>query len=238
MAKEHLTRLEYLIGEDKIEALSQKHILIAGVGGVGGFVAEAMCRSGIGNITIVDFDKVDVSNLNRQLMAQKDNIGQDKVDVLKSRIELISDTKVTIKKCFIDESFQLDEDYDYVIDCIDTLTSKFELVKKCHEKNIPVISSMGTAKRLEIKNIKYTTLDKTENDPLAKAFRNLVKKNNYHHKIEVVYLDYSPIKSSIINEEGNTNKERYPLGSAIFTVGSVGLYIASIVFQKLLEENQ
>ena len=228
-----LSRIEYLVGEDALKILKKKKVLVCGVGGVGSFVCESLCRSGLGGITIVDYDKIDASNINRQLMVDKNNIGLIKVDELKKRLEEISDCKVKTINAFIDDNFEVDG-YDYVVDCIDTLTSKFALVKKCHEKKIPVISSLGTARRIKPDNIKYTTLDKTRNDPLAKAFRNLVKKENYKHKIEVVYCDSPAIKSTVV-KEGKTNKEKYPLGSSIFVVGSAGLYIASIVFEKLIK---
>lgn len=218
----YLNRIELLIGKDALKLLKKKKVLICGVGGVGSFVAEALARSGIGHLTLVDFDTIDETNLNRQLMTSKNNIGEVKVEVLKKRIEEISDCKVEIKKEFINENFTL-ENYDYIVDCIDSLNSKFELVKKAHTKNIPILSSLGTAKRLTCSNIKRTTLDKTKNDPLAKAFRNLVKKNNYKKKIGVVYVDEPAIKS-----EG--------LGSSIFTVGSAGLFIANEVFKDLLKE--
>ncbi len=232
-----LSRMEYLIGKQKLEKIGKKHVLVCGVGGVGSFVAEALCRSGLGNITLLDFDVVEPSNLNRQLMTAKDNIGQPKVDVLKRRLEEISDTRVDTIRTFIDESFVLDKDYDYVVDCIDTLTAKFFLVKLCHEKKIPVLSSLGSARRLKPENITLTSLDKTKNDPLAKAFRSLVKKEGYRKKIEVVFLDSPAVKSRIV-KEGKTNKEKYPLGSSVFTVGSVGLYIASVVFERLINKEE
>ena len=222
-----LSRLESLIGKDSIKLLKKKHILICGVGGVGSFVSEALARSGIGKLTLVDYDVIDSSNLNRQLMTNKNNIGSIKVEELKKHLESISDCKIYTQNTFIDDKFKITKKYDYVIDCIDTLTSKFYLVKMCHEKNIPIISSLGSAKRTKIENIKYTTLDKTRNDPLAKAFRNLVKKEKYKHKIDVVYVDSPPIKT-----------QDKVLGSSIFVVGSVGLYIASIVFDKLLKEKE
>ncbi len=228
-----LSRIEYLVGKDKINLLKKKKVLVCGVGGVGSFVVEALCRSGLGYITLLDYDVVEKSNLNRQLMTDKNNIGENKAEVLKRRVENISDCKVDVINCFIDENFELDKKYDYVIDCIDTLTSKFTLVKKCHEANIPVLSSLGSAKRIKPDNIKLTTLDKTRNDPLAKAFRKIVKDENYKHKIEVVFVDSPAIKTSVV-KQGNTNKEKYPLGSSVFVVGSVGLYIASIVFERLI----
>lgn len=228
-----LSRLEYLIGKDNINKLHDKHVLLCGVGGVGSFVAEGLCRSGLGKITLVDYDIIDSSNINRQLMVDKDNIGEIKVEVLKRHLNKISDSEVIAINKFIDDSFDLKDRYDYVIDCIDTLTSKFILVKLADKHNIPIICSLGSARRIKPENIKLTTLDKTRNDPLAKAFRQLVKKENFKKKIEVVYVDTPAIKTGII-KEGTTNKEKYPLGSTIFVVGSVGLYIASIVFNRLI----
>ena len=232
-----LSRLEYLVGKDAMDRIKQKHVLICGVGGVGSFVAEGLCRSGLGKITLLDYDKVEPSNLNRQLMTCKNNIGMSKVYALKERLEQVSDTEVQTMETFIGEGFVLPEKYDYVVDCIDTLSGKFALVKACHEQDIPVISSLGSARRLKPEKITLTTLDKTRNDPLAKAFRNLVKKENYRKKIEVIYPDTPAMKTTVI-QEGNTNKEKYPLGSAVFMVGSVGLYIAYVVFDRLIKEDK
>lgn len=234
MNREYTKRLEYLVKEDGINKLNQAKIMICGCGGVGSNVAEALARSGVGHLVLVDFDKIDITNLNRQLMTNKENIGKSKVLELAKHLELISDCEIETRECFIDANFKLDADLDYVVDCIDVLTSKFELVKMCHEAKIPVLSSLGTAKRLCPDGIKYTTLDKTRNDPLAKAFRNIVKKYHYKHKIEVVFID-SPSIQEELNLEGNTTKERNPLGSSIFTVGSAGLYIAYIVCKKIWE---
>jgi len=227
--------MEYLISREKLEKVKNKKVLVCGVGGVGSFVAEGLCRSGLGYITLLDYDKVEASNLNRQLMTTKDNIGMSKVGALKKRLEEVSDTKVDTIETFIDENFVLDKDYDYVVDCIDTLTAKFALVKLCHKNKVPVLSSLGSARRLKPENITLTSLDKTRNDPLAKAFRNLAKKENYRKKIEVVFVDTPAVKTNVV-KEGNTNKEKYPLGSSIFTVGSVGLYIASIVYERLINK--
>lgn len=217
-----LERLEVLIGKEDLKRLKNKRILICGVGGVGSFVAEGLARSGIGYIDICDFDNIEESNLNRQIMTTKNNIGQSKVEALKIHLEEISDTKVNAYRKYIDESFELGT-YDYVIDCIDSLKSKFELVKKAHSKNVPIISCLGTAKRLSQKGLTYTTLDKTRNDPLAKAFRNLVKKEHYNKKIKVVYIDSNYIKSE-------------KLGSCIFATGAAGLFVGEIVFKELLKK--
>lgn len=222
MKNNYLERIETLVTKEKLRKLKTKKVLVCGVGGVGSFVAEGLARSGVGHITLCDFDVIDASNLNRQLMTNKHNIGEIKTEVLKKRLEDISDAKIDTINTYIDEDFKLKK-YDYVVDCIDSLNSKFALVKKAHEKDITIISSLGTAKRLTCSNIKKTTLDKTQNDPLAKAFRSLVKKNNYKHKINVVYVDSPAIKSKT-------------LGSSIFTVGSAGLFIASEVYNELLKK--
>jgi len=232
-----LSRIEYLVGKKSLQTIGKKKVMLCGCGGVGSFVAEALCRSGLGEITLVDFDKVEPSNLNRQLMSEKNNIGISKTQALKERLVKVSETKVNTIDCFIDENFEISDDYDYVIDCIDVLASKYALVRKCHEKKIPVLSSLGSARRLKPEKITLTTLDKTRNDPLAKAFRSLVKKDNYRHKIEVVYTDTPAIRTNVV-KEGKTHKEKYPLGSSIFVVGSVGLYIASIVFERLIKEEE
>lgn len=226
-------RLAYLVGQDKIDILNKSTVLIAGCGGVGSFCAEALARSGVGKIILVDNDIIDRSNLNRQLMTTKEDIGKAKTLALAKRLEEISDVKCEMIDTFIKDGFDIPK-CDIVADCIDTLTSKFYLQKRCHELGIPCISSMGSAKRVEPRNISFTTLDKTKNDPLAKAFRNLVKKEGYKAKIEVVYSDTPSIQNEL-KLEGTTHKEKYPLGSAIFVVGSVGLYMAYVICERLWE---
>lgn len=218
----YLERIEVLIGKDDIKKLKNKKVLICGVGGVGSFVAESLARSGIGYIDICDYDDIEASNLNRQIMTNKDNISKSKVEELKKHLEKASDCKINAYKEYIDENYIL-KDYDYVVDAIDSLKSKFELVKKAHSKNIPIISCLGTAKRLSQKGLTYTTLDKTKNDPLAKAFRNLVKKEHYNKKIKVVYIDSPYIKCE-------------KLGSSIFATGAAGLFIGEIVYKELLKK--
>lgn len=234
MNNNYTKRLEYLIDEAGIKKLNDAKVMICGCGGVGSFVAEALSRSGIGMLYLVDFDTIEDSNLNRQLMTNKHNIGNHKAYELKKHLEDISDTHVVVIEKFIDKDFVIPNDIDYLVDCIDTLIAKFELVKKCNDANIGYLSSLGSAKRLSPNGIKYTTLDKTRNDPLAKAFRNLVKKEGFKKKIDVVFVDSPPIQKEI-TQDGKTRKERHPLGSSIFTVGSVGLYIAYVVCMKIME---
>lgn len=232
---EKLRRLSFLVGDTKLASLKKRKVMICGCGGVGSFVAEALARSGIGHLILVDYDTVEISNLNRQLMTNKNNLGIQKTLALKKHLEEISDCDIETIDTFIDESFII-KAVDYVVDCIDTLNSKFILASKAHEANIPFIASMGTARRLEIQNIVHTSLAKTKNDPLARAYRNLVKKQRYPHKIEVVYPENVALVNDVPLDLGQNGKR--PLGSAIFTVGSVGLKIANIVFLNLLKEEE
>ncbi len=227
----YLERLTYLLTVEEIERLKKATVLVCGCGGVGSFCAEALARTGIGHIILVDHDIVDPSNLNRQLMTTKADIGRPKVEVLKRRLEAISECKVDVIDTFIDEGFVLPE-VDYVADCIDTLTAKFALVKKAKASGIPSLSALGSAKRLSPEGITHTKLSKTRNDPLAKAFRGLVKKEAYPYDIPVVYID-APARQVEVDLPGKTSKERHPLGSAIFAVGSVGLYMAYVICREL-----
>ena len=221
---ENLSRLALLVGEESLERIREKTVLLCGCGGVGSFVAEALARSGLGHIILVDDDFVEPSNLNRQLMTTKDNIGIKKVKALEKRLSQISDIEVKAWDLRIDENFKMPQ-VDYVIDCIDDLKAKFILAKKASFLKLPFIASMGSAKRLSVGDIKYTSLDKTRNDPLAKAYRQLVKKENYHRAIRVVYMDAPPLKQV----------DNSALGSAIFAVGACGLKIAAIVFAELIK---
>ncbi len=232
---DYLERLRYLLEDEQIERLKKASVLVCGCGGVGSFCAEALARTGVGHIILVDRDIVAPSNLNRQLMTTKADIGMPKVEVLKRRLEAISDCKVEVIDTFIDEAFVLPK-VDYVADCVDTLTAKFALVKKAKEAGIPSLSAMGSAKRLSPEGIRHTKLSKTRNDPLAKAFRSLVKKEGYTHDIPVVYID-APTRQVEVNLPGNTPKERHPLGSVIFAVGSVGLYMAYVICSELWSSN-
>ena len=231
MDTRYLERLTYLLTSEQIQRLQKTTVLVCGCGGVGSFCAEALARTGVGHIILVDHDVVDPSNLNRQLMTTKADIGRPKTEVLERRLEAVSECKVEVIDTFIDEDFALPK-VDYVADCIDTLVAKFALVKKAKERGIPSLSALGSAKRLSPAGISHTKLSKTRNDPLAKAFRSLTKKAGDHHDIPVVYID-APAKQVEVNLPGTTSKQRHPLGSTIFAVGSVGLYMAYVICSEL-----
>lgn len=190
------SRFELLVGEDNIQKLNQAHVIVFGVGGVGGYVVEALVRSGIGHITIVDNDVVSLSNLNRQIIATQETIGQKKVDVMKKRILSIHpECDVTTLDMFYlpETANQIDlSQYDYVVDAIDTITSKIELAVRCDQK-IPLISSMGTGNKMNPALLQVSDIYKTSVCPLAKVMRRELKKRRVKH-LKVVYSQELPMK--------------------------------------------
>lgn len=185
----NLERLESLVGLDVLKRIKNLNILIVGIGGVGGYTLESLVRCGVENITIIDYDRVDSSNLNRQIISNLNNIGQLKVDVARKRYTNIND-KLNLKTM----SIFLDKDnidsinicqFDYVVDACDSVLTKALLMGVCVSKNIKIISSMGTAKKMDATKLSITTLDKTNYDKLAKKLRSVVPKN-IQRKIKVV----------------------------------------------------
>ena len=228
------SRFELLVGEDNIQKLNQAHVIVFGVGGVGGYVVEALVRSDIGHITIVDNDVVSLSNLNRQIIATQETIGQKKVDVMKKRILSIHpECDVTTLDMFYlpETANQIDlSQYDYVVDAIDTITSKIELAVRCDQK-IPLISSMGTGNKMNPALLQVSDIYKTSVCPLAKVMRRELKKRRVKH-LKVVYSQELPMKPFASDEI--THKRTIP-GSTAFVPSSAGLLIASEVVKDLLK---
>lgn len=219
-------RLIALIGIDNLNKIRKNKILLLGVGGVGGYVAEALVRSGIENLTIVDKDTIDETNLNRQIIALKSTIGKPKVEVLKNRLEDINpDARIVPLKENITEdlaSLKL-EDYDYILDCIDDLKVKVALAKYCLDKKLKLIISTGTAKKMDPSKLEMTTLDKTSYDPLARRLRSSLKGYDTH-KLKVLASTEAPIET-----------ENDVLGSTAFVPSSGGLLIASYVIREIIK---
>ena len=183
----NLERLESLVGVDVLERIKNLNILIVGIGGVGGYTLESLVRCGVENITIIDYDKVESSNLNRQIISNLGNIGELKVDVARKRYTNIND-KINLKtmSVFLDNIDSINiEQFDYVVDACDSVQTKALLMGECASKNIKIISSMGTAKKMDATKLSITTLDKTNYDKLAKKLRSIVPKN-IQRKIKVV----------------------------------------------------
>ena len=191
------SRTQLLLGEDAMERLKNARIAVFGVGGVGGYVCEALVRSGVGAFDLIDDDKVCLTNINRQIIATRKTVGQYKAEVMRDRmLEINPDVKVNIYKCFFlpenADDFPFSE-YDYVVDAVDTVTAKIELVMKCQEAGVPIISSMGAGNKMEASAFKVADIYKTKMCPLAKVMRRELKKRGVK-KLKVVYSEEKPIR--------------------------------------------
>ena len=228
------SRTEKLIGKNAIKKLNNCKAAIFGLGGVGSFVAEGLARSGIGKFVFVDKDVVDITNINRQIIALHSTIGKDKVEVVKHRIlDINPNAEIEIYKEFFmpDSSHNMiNNSIDYIIDAIDTVTAKIELVVTAKKLNIPIISAMGTGNKLDPTMFKVTDIYKTEVCPLAKVMRKELKSRNIDH-LKVVYSKEEPIK--ITGEADSISKKVTP-GSVSFVPSVAGLIIAGEVIKDLI----
>ena len=222
-------RFQKVIGSSNLELLSKKSVLILGCGGVGGYVADALARSGIGQIILVDYDVVEESNINRQIIALSSTIGKYKVDVLEERIKDINqDCKVIKVKSFIDNDNYLElfqYKIDFFIDCCDTMLVKKLVMKESLKRNILFISSMGTGNKMDPSKLEIIDIRKTVNDPLARVLRKFVKDEKINKKIMVLSSRELPVKTG----------DRTP-GSTAFVPASAGLLIASFVVRSFINK--
>ncbi|MCT4584324.1 MAG: tRNA threonylcarbamoyladenosine dehydratase [Peptostreptococcaceae bacterium] len=231
-------RTKMLINEEGIEKLKNKKVAVFGVGGVGGFALEALCRAGIGNLVIIDFDTVDVTNINRQIIALHSTIGKSKVEVFKNRLlDINPNLNLEVHNVFFDETL-VDElirnDYDYIIDAIDSVKSKIALIKNSIKKDIKIISSMGMGNKLNPEKIEITDIYKTRNCPLARIIRKEMKVSRIK-KLKVVYSTELPI--DIDKEQARKlNDGKLSPGSISFVPSVGGLMMASYVVRDLLLE--
>ena len=228
---EQFSRTELLIGKNGLEKLNKSKVAIFGIGGVGSFVVEALARTGVGNFILVDNDEVALSNLNRQIIATTKTIGKSKVEVAKERIlEINPDANVEIYQVFFmpDTEGILDETVTYIIDAIDTVTAKIELVLRANKLNIPIISSMGTGNKLDPTRFEVTDIYKTSVCPLAKVMRKELKTRGIK-KLKVVYSKEEPIK--IKKDE---SKQKQVPGSISFVPSDAGLIIAGEVIKDII----
>lgn len=231
------SREELLIGKEAIEKLKKSKVAIFGIGGVGSYVVEGLARAGVGNFILVDDDVVSISNLNRQLIATHTTIGKPKVEVAMERIlDINPNAKVEIyKEFFMPESKEiLDETLDYIVDAVDTVTAKIELVMRANKLNIPIISSMGTGNKLDPTRFEVTDIYKTEICPLAKVMRKELRARGIE-KLKVVYSKEEPIKIDKIEEREIEYKGKNPAPGSISFVPSVaGLIISGEVVKDLI----
>lgn len=224
------SRLENLIGSKNLKKLQNSHIAVFGIGGVGGYVCEALARSGIENIDLIDNDTVSITNLNRQIIATHSTVGQYKTEVMKNRIlDINPNAKVTVYNVlYLPETAHLFDfsKYDYVIDAIDNVTGKINLVLQAYEAKTPIIASMGTGNKLDPSRFELADIYKTSVCPLAKVMRYELKKRGVK-KLKVVYSKEEPIKNA-------DNPSRVPASNA-FVPASAGLLIASEVINDILK---
>lgn len=229
------SRTIMLIGEENLEKLKNSRIAVFGIGGVGGFALEALARSGVGTIDIIDSDTVDISNINRQIIATSDNIGEDKVDAALERIKSINpDITVNKHKVFFSkETANLFDfrQYDYIIDAIDTITAKLELISKADISNIPIISSMGTGNKLNPQMLEVSDIFKTSVCPLARVMRYELKKRGIK-RLKVVYSKEEPIKPTTQNLQ---NSKSIP-ASMVFVPACAGMILAAEAIKDIINK--
>ena len=231
------SRTELLIGKEGLNKLKNARVAVFGLGGVGGHAVEALVRSGVGAIDLIDNDTVALSNLNRQLFATQKTIGKYKVDVAEERLKEINpEVKITKYRTFYTpetaEEFDFSK-YDYIVDAIDTVVGKLSLIEKSKEHNVPIICSMGAGNKMDPTKFEVTDISKTSVCPLAKVIRQELKKRKIK-KVKVVYSKEIPIKidDSSLKEELKAGKHRIP-GSNAFVPSTVGLIMAGEVIKDL-----
>ncbi|MBQ4558095.1 MAG: ThiF family adenylyltransferase [Clostridia bacterium] len=224
-------RTELLIGNDNLIKLQSSKIALFGLGGVGGFAFEALVRAGVGEIHIFDNDTFDKTNLNRQILCTNDTIGKNKVDIAESRAKSINpNIKIVKYKMFVlpDNINNIDFTiFDYVIDAIDTITAKLEIIKKCNSLHIPIISCMGTGNKLDSTKLKITDISKTNYCKLAKVMRKLCKENNINH-LTVLYSEEES-RNIIVNDE-----KKHSPASISYLPAIAGLMLAEYVIKELI----
>lgn len=252
MAEHSLTRTERLIGKEAVDKLKNSTVIIFGIGGVGSFSTEALARSGVGTLILVDNDDISISNINRQIHATVKTVGKSKVETMKQRIlDINPNCNVIIHQTFVTKENIpqiITKDIDYVIDAIDTVTSKIELIVYCDVNNIPIVSSMGTGNKLDPTMFKIADVYKTNVCPLAKVMRRELKKRGIK-KVKVLYSEELPItplpEESPINNNENTDdnsgkitiRKRVAPASIGFVPPVAGMIIASEVVKDIIKNN-
>ncbi len=247
--REEFCRTEMLLGGEAMDRLARSRVAVFGVGGVGGYVCEALARSGVGALDLIDKDKVALSNLNRQIIATRKTVGREKTDVMRERIlEINPEALVRVYPCFFlpenADSFPFEE-YDYVVDAVDTVTAKIELVMRAREKGVPIISSMGAGNKLDASAFRVADIYDTRVCPLARVMRRELKKRQVE-QLKVVYSEEEPIIDHAADETGKCGGEtavsnaetprRSVPGSVAFVPSVAGLVIAGEVVKDLVQE--
>lgn len=237
---DQFSRTELLLGKSAMERLAKCRVAVFGIGGVGGYVCEALARSGVGALDLIDDDKVALSNINRQIIATTKTVGEYKTDVMKERIlEINPEAEINTYRCFFlpenASDFPFDK-YDYVVDAIDTVTAKIELVMQCQMAGVPIMSSMGAGNKLDPTKFRVADIYKTQMDPLAKVMRRELKKRGIK-KLKVVYSEEEPViqaeDATAVQAERPGSKRRGIPGSTAYVPSVAGLIIAGEVIKDL-----
>jgi tRNA A37 threonylcarbamoyladenosine dehydratase len=236
--KEQFSRTRMLLGQEAVNKLSGARVAVFGIGGVGGYTVEALARCGIGALDLIDSDTVSVSNINRQILATHSTVGMRKVDAARARIlDINPDCIVRTYPIFYlpDTAAQFDfTQYDYIVDCIDTVTGKLQLVQRAHEVGTPIICAMGTGNKLDASAFQVADISKTSMCPLARIMRKELKKRGIPH-LKVVYSQEEALTPEVDEEElARTGKRQIP-GSVAFVPGTAGLIIAGEVIKDLIK---
>ena len=241
-------RFSMLVGEEGIEKLRNSKVIVFGVGGVGSYTVEALARSGVGHVTMVDFDEISESNINRQLHSLRSTIGKSKTDIMKDRVfDINPDCEVKLIKKLVYKDFDeifVDNRYDFVVDAIDVIGSKINLIEYCVKNKINIISSMGFGNKMHPEMVEISKIKNTSVCPMARTIRSILKKKNIFD-IPVVYSKEQPVKpnkSELFKEEtptefreSNEIPRKTTPGSNAFVPGTAGLVLASYVIRKILE---
>ncbi len=242
---DQFSRTQLLLGAEGMERLNGSRVAVFGIGGVGGYVCEALVRSGIGAFDLIDDDKVCLTNLNRQIIATRKTIGQYKVEVMRDRmLEINPDVRINIHKCFFlpenADEFPFHE-YDYVVDAVDTVTAKMELILRSQKAGVPIISAMGAGNKLDAGRLKIADIYETRGCPLARIMRRELKKRNIK-SLKVVYSDEQPVRPSEDicicppeEQQKSTGRRSIP-GSTAFVPAAAGLLMAGEIVKDLLDE--
>ncbi|OEH91503.1 tRNA threonylcarbamoyladenosine dehydratase [Bacillus solimangrovi] len=239
------SRNELAFGKEGLDRLKNSSVAILGIGGVGSFAAEALARSGVGRLILVDKDDVDITNVNRQIHALLSTVGRPKADLMKERIADINPEceVISLKMFYTDETYEEFFSYepDYVIDASDTICYKIHLMKQCLQRKTPIISSMGAANKMDPTRFQITDISKTHTDPIARVIRQKLRKEGIRKGIKVVFSDESPIRIREdvrekvgSNDENAIRKAKLPPSSNAFVPSTAGLIMASDVVQQLL----
>jgi len=240
MEESELERVILLLGEEAVQRLAAATVLVAGVGGVGSYAVEGLARSGVGHLILIDKDTVAASNLNRQMMATYDTIGQGKCEAMKARIQSYrKDCRIDCVQAFFDESSAgLLRQADFAVDAIDTVSSKLDFISACHAYGVPFVSSLGMGNRLDPSKVQLTDLWKTSGDPLARSVRQMARQRGMDYPIPVLFSTEQPrkVQNEVVNPDGKTRKDRIPPASMVFVPAAAGLLAASAAVRALIGE--